>query len=344
MQIVYVGPLNYGATCFQRMNAMQALGHDITPINTETDEVMLNQKRLVGRIIKKIFGPQDLAKCNSQICDHIMEHKTDVIWLDKALTINHNTLKFVRKQNSKIVIVGYSPDDMAGKHNQSIAFLKSLPYYDIYFTTKSYGVKELTKLGCNKVVLIGNAFDPLTHFPRKVSSVEIQKYGGPVGFIGDYEEARASIIYFLAQNGIKIRVWGPNWERKMKFKHTNIKIEGIPLLGEEYAKAICSFDINLGFLRKINRDLQTTRTIEIPACGSFMLMERTNEHLTLFEEGIEAEYFSTKEELLAKVNYYLLHIDKRKSIARAGRQRCLVSGYSNLERIKYMLNVVEHLL
>ena len=162
-----------------------------------------------------------------------------------------------------------------------------------------------------------------------------------MGFIGDYEIERAQSIHYLASHGIRVRIWGHRWEKKCKLTDPNMIVEGKSLWGDEYAKAICSFDINLHFLRKINRDLQTTRSIEIPACGAFMLAERTNEHLELFEEGKEAAFFSSNDELLEKVHYFLKYEDERDNIARKGRKKCLKSGYSNHDRIKEMLVAVK---
>ena len=72
-----------------------------------------------------------------------------------------------------------------------------------------------------------------------------------------------------------------------------------------------------------------------------MLAERTEEHLNLFGEGREAEFFDSDKELIDKVQYYLTHRNERIRIAAAGRERCIKSGYSNHDRLKAMLNLVE---
>ena len=165
-------------------------------------------------------------------------------------------------------------------------------------------------------------------------------YGAPVGFIGTYERQRAESMLHLAKNGVSIRIWGNHWPRPWYSKHPNLKIEGRALYGEDYPKAICASQINLAFLRKANRDQQTDRSMEIPACGAFMLTERTEEHLRLFEEGKEAEFFDTDDELLEKVKYYLERPERCRTIGAAGRLRCLEDGYDKSRRVQSMLEKV----
>ena len=77
-----------------------------------------------------------------------------------------------------------------------------------------------------------------------------------------------------------------------------------------------------------------TRTFQIPALGAFMLHERNDVVTALFEEGVEAEFFGSEDELLAKCRHYLGNPQERQRIAEAGRRRCERSGYSEIDRVR----------
>ncbi|MCL4553102.1 MAG: glycosyltransferase, partial [Candidatus Marsarchaeota archaeon] len=57
-----------------------------------------------------------------------------------------------------------------------------------------------------------------------------------------------------------------------------------------------------------------------------------------FEEGKEAEFFSSFDELLAKIQFYLKNETTRMEIARAGRRRCFESDYSYRNRMSGTLS------
>jgi spore maturation protein CgeB len=337
MRVLYVGKLIPGSTSLHRLQALIDIGHDVTSIDTFPEYASIQDKKILNRIYRRLYGAVDYAKANDSICDFLLvKNEFEILWIDKGMTIDSSTLNLVKLHNPSLIIIGYSPDDMGSKHNQSKRFITSLPCYDFYITTKSYGVNELENLGAKKVLMIDNAYDENAHFPivndRKFSNSASES----VGFIGTYEKERAGSIKFAADNGIKISIYGSGWN---DFKFKNITVNK-SLIGNDYAKAIYNFDINLCFLRKINRDLQTTRSIEIPACGGFMLAERSDEHLSLFKEGVEAEFFDSNEEMCEKINFYEKNSRLRKKIANQGRCRCVNSGYSNQKRLKKIINEI----
>lgn len=342
LSILYVGELVEGTTARQRFCALEQLGHRVWPVDA-TAPAKSSARAVVSRVADKLFrlgvlylGPLDLAGINRQILDLARTRPLDVLWLDKALRVRPSTLRRVKEARPSCIILGYSPDDMAARHNQSGQFLRCLPWYDVYFTTKTYGVQELRSLGCPRVHFVANAFDADTHRPVALTAARKELLGAPVGFVGTFETERARSIQFLASQGIDVRVYGNGWG-SFRPATPHLRIEGRAVYGDQYAEVLCAFDINLCFLRRLNRDRQTQRSVEIPACGAFMLAERTEEHLDLFKEGVEAEFFGSDEELLAKVRYYLAHPEQRKRIAAAGGERCLRSGYSYHDRLRWML-------
>ncbi len=289
---------------------------------------------IYSKISNRLGYPVDVHFLNSQLLEIIERERCDIIWIDKGLKIWPETLRKLKKLGH--FVIGYSPDDMNQSHCRSKYWLAGLKYYDYFITTKTYNVPELINMGAKNAVFVGNAYAPELHFPRSVIAEDKLRFGGSVGFIGAYEKDRANYMDCLGRSGVRIRWWGSG-EKRVKLHHPNIKKERQFLWDEDYAKAINCFDINLCFLRKKNRDLQTTRSIEIPACGGFMLAERTDEHLSLFEEGIEAEFFSSVEELIDKTKFYLANTELRIQIALAGAEKCKKAGYSNDERLRQIL-------
>lgn len=340
--IVYVGSLSSGSTALHRMHALRDGGAAIYPIDTAPESAQSLEKSIFMRIWRRAVGPVDLARANARIHKAFAQETPNILWIDKGLTISAGTLRWVRGKCPNCIIAGYSPDDMTNPGNQSRHFIAGLPEYDVYFTTKTYGVTELKTLGARRADFIGNSYDPSTHRPLAPSAEQRKQLGGSVGFIGQWERDRSASLCRLAGAGVPVRVWGLDWH-KCQSQSDLLRLERRPLWGNDYALALCSFDINLCFLRKSNRDLQTTRTMEIPACGAFMLAERTDEHLALFEEGKEAEFFASDAELIDKAKYYIAHPAQRRVIAEAGRQRCLRSGYSNQDRMADMMKVIAEL-
>jgi spore maturation protein CgeB len=317
---------------------MRSLGHDVAAVrSTDVSEY----RSLAARLAHRLGIARDLVGAGRQVVSLVEQESFDAIWLDKATTLSPDALREAVRRQPGLVVVSYSPDDMTIRPNRTRAFLACLPLFDAHFTTKAHNVTPLQALGARLVVRLDNAYAPEAHRPMPRTAEDRERLGGPVGFIGDYERDRAEAMSFLAANGVPVRVWGPNWARRLRRPPAGLCIEGRSLVGDDYARAICNFDVNLAFLRKAARDQQTTRSIEIPACGGFMLAERTQEHLALFEEGREAEFFGRREELLEKCRFHLAHAEAREGIAAAGRRRCVEGGYSNAARMRRMLAVVQ---
>ncbi len=342
LKILSVGSFtlyNESNTCLHRTDAMKELGANVTVFDFDPPKILL-----ISRIMGWLFRAglpipkADFYRMNAKLLEVCTQDQWDIVWIDKGLLFGHKTLSKIRALQPKAKIVGYAPDDMNARHCQSMQFLSALPLYDIYFTTKTYNVPELTTLGCKRVEFVVNSYRESFHKPSSPSPEDIARVGGDIVFIGHHEKERADDLRFLADHGLPVRIFGPGWEQVKSAK--NYEVTHASLWGEDYPLALAASKINLCFLRKINRDQQTQRTMEIPACGGFMLAERTEQHLELFVEGKEAAFFDSRAELLEKCKYYLEHEEERQAIAEAGRQRCVASGYSNKANIKRMLETV----
>lgn len=349
-QILFVGDFNDYAKGASRARAMEQLGASVIglphtpPGNPRTGTPPIT---LYFRLLWKLGIHQDTEKVNAKIPPIVSIQKPDLVWIEKGNMVRPGTLRAIRARSPKTRIAGYSDDDMFNPINHTSAYVKSLPHYDVVFTTKSYNANpdELPGLGAKQVEMVDKAFDPDQHKLLDLTEAEKNELGADVSFIGSYAPDRGEVLNFLAENGISVVVWGNGW-KGFTPSSSNLTIKREALVNTagdlRFTKGINASRINLGFLRKINRDLQTDRSIEIPACGGFMLAERSHEHERLFVEGKEAAFFESNEELLAKVRHYLANDQERKAVAIAGFERCR-KGYSHRDRMAQMLSQIPDL-
>ncbi|WP_334163951.1 CgeB family protein [Phenylobacterium sp.] len=296
---------------------------------------VLAGKRWNERRIDRVLQPFGLGRivANARALNRDLLERAgggyDLICVIKGLSVRRETLEALRSANPHAKLVCWTCDDQFLPHNQTPAFLRAAPAYDMIFTCKSHNVRnrELEGLGFQRVEFLYQAFSEADHHPRPNGA---SRHRGRVVFIGFAERKRFDYMNFLAANGVEVDVYGTGWDRGpyRAEAHPNLKLHMKPLLGDEYADALSNAAISLCFLRELNRDLHTSRTFEIPACGGFMLAERTGEHAELFREGEEAEFFETKEELLDKVRAYLAAPEQRAQVAKRGYERTRNSDYS----------------
>jgi spore maturation protein CgeB len=86
------------------------------------------------------------------------------------------------------------------------------------------------------------------------------------------------------------------------------------------------------------------RSFEVPACGGIMLAEDSVEHRAFFEDGKEAFFFASPEEMVDQASR-LLTISKVEAneVRMAARQRSVASGYSYRDRARAALAEIERI-
>lgn len=340
-KVLFVGDLNQGTRSLMRAQKLKDLcGEVVTLTNTPVPFIAgIHKPSLLTRVLYKLRLPQDETTINQTLQRLARSGEIfDAFWFEKSIMLRPETLKLIKQALPEARLISISEDDMYALHNRSRYYEKSLPFYDVVFTTKTYNLEELKQLGARRTEFFLDSYDEDLHRPLVGFHVMDDK-DIDVSFVGTYEKERGQTIQWLAAQGVRIVVYGNGWA-SLKNSHPNLDILNRPVYGEEYVEIINRSKINLGFLRKINRDQVTSRSMEITGAAAFLLAERTDRHLKLFEESVEAEFFSSDEELLEKIKKYLCDPEQARRIGLAARERCLRSGYGMREQVAAILNRV----
>ncbi len=352
LKILYIGPDYLGSNGTAWRDAFLELGHDVRTVDDE--RMVPGASTVPGKVWRKMAGRppmQRILGMNDAILREVRRFRPDFSFFVKAYYILPSTLDETRTYGPNLA---YMNDDMFNRQNQTFPFFDNIRRMDCILTTKSFNVREYHAAGAPCAIYVPNAFDPRIHYPAQPTETERRHYEGDVAFIGTFRSDRADFLAKLANLGgeFRLNLWGSAWEKVRRLDYwpkawawRNLVrcIRGRELWGPDMGKAIQSNSICLGLLFHGNRDLHTSRSFEIPACGGFMLAERTEEHRLYFEEDREAVYFSCFEEMVQKIRFYLPREEARRKIAMAGYERCQRSAATYSDRAAFALRQYERL-
>jgi hypothetical protein len=360
VKILFLGSISEGQTSRMRMRALQRLGHDVKGIDTIEPWRISWWRRQVERRLER---GAVIDAINRSVLDAARHFSPDIVWGEKQEYLRADTLRKLRKDGAKLM--HFTPDpyfSLAWKRTRSMD--EALYEFDALFYCKKYERSSYEALNKPLVYLPLGYCDEM-HRPLVSGD---SRWASGLGFLGGWEPRREHLIKAVIDLDVTVKIWGGYWDflRDGKWTlrrhiilgqlagsepyriHRDAAIanacQGGEVYGDDYARALTGAKMGLGLLRKVCPDQHTTRTFEIPACGSMLVADRTEEHQEFFAEGTEAEFFSSVDELCSKVMYYSANETARRNVANAGRQRCLTSGYSYYHRLKAALSDIARML
>lgn len=323
IRCLYIGELWQGGTCLARAEALRKLGWEVHPFDT-TDYYRRYGRVVRGLQHRLLAGPSILSLNRDLLSAFCRGHKPDVIWFDKNRWLYESTMRKIRNE-SKALLVHYTPDPAFHVHT-SRHFRRSLTIYDLCITTKRYELERYRKLGAKHVLFTWQGVDDrFINFERCRDVASKERTG--IVFIGHREQYYESVLGHLARHyPDKLAIWGPGWDKLSKRKTPlSACVKGGPILGDTYPDVLSRSLIGIGLLSKLYPDQFTTRSFEIPAAGTMLIAEKTPDHQEIFEEGKDAEFFSTLDELCAKIRNYLADEGLRSHVAQRGREKVLAN-------------------
>lgn len=223
------------------------------------------------------------------------------------------------------------------------------PHYDYIFTIESNCIPFYKQLGCSEVHYLPLGMNPAVFRPKKVNA----SYQSDVCFVGRGYRNRIRffnrILPFLA--GKKVLIVGDWWERLENYSLYKQAIRNSWVSAEETANYYNGAKIVLNLHRqhddnefnlnshKISCLSVNPRTFEISGCKTLQLTDFRDNLPDLYSPDKEIAIFSSPQECVEKINYFLQHEEKRNEIALRGYLKT-IKMHLYKHRLSQMLRIV----
>ena len=336
---MYVAPLSAGSTALYRLDAFRRLGQQMVPFDVDAYEP--RSRYLNALRYRYPVGPL-IARVNRELRLAASEHKPDVVWFDKPVHFDEETVRAVKRGGA--LTLCYNQDNPFGPREDGCwaQFHKVFRLFDLHCLFRTVDVVRYAEWGL-PAIKIALSYDPLQHFPPPAGWSDVDRKR-ELAYTGSPLEQRPAFLLELAEKyALPVSVAGPRWDREWTPELRQRLVAGGMLRGSDYREAMWRSKINMAFVTRMNEEDVAHKSFEITACAQFLLAERSAGHQEAFEEGSEAEFYGSAEECAEKARYYLAHPEQRARIAAGGRVRAERSGYSNDAQLARVLTRLDEM-
>ena len=334
MNILFLGAAT--GTAAQRAGALRRLGHTVHQLDPDR---MVPSGRLRTRLHWETGGLLSEKTVAAQVLAALGDAGFDLTWVDSGRNVGPILVRELQRRYGPVV--NYNVDDPYGRRDRFAwsLYKKAVPTYNLVVVVREENVAEAIALGARKVLRVYRSADEVAHAPRVLTDADHACWDSEVVFVGTHFPERGPFMADLVRLGVPLTIYGDLWEKAKEWPLLQKSWKGPGTTrDDDYAKAIQCGKVSLGLLSKGNRDLHTTRSLEVPSLGGLFCAERTSEHQFLYREGTEAVFWADAAECAEACLRLLADDDRRREIARRGRERCLRNGTMNEQVLSYVLS------
>jgi spore maturation protein CgeB len=275
---------------------------------------------------------------NRRLLDMVEKEQPNVCFF--LLFVDEFYRRTIESVSKKSVTINWFADD----HWRFESFSRHwAPFFHWVATTDSCAVEKYHSIGCRNVIKTQWACNTDLCYPRNIP------VDHDVTFVGARHSNRTRMVNALRRAGVAAEVWGKGWpfgrlgqsDMIEMFCRSKINLnftEGSTSSGfRRFAKVMFkrradgTLHLNnvseisgmLSALIKPSRPQVKARNFEIPGCGGFLMTSDADNLSEYHVPGKEVVLFSSPDDLVEKIRYYLVHEDERERIRLAGYERTI---------------------
>jgi spore maturation protein CgeB len=336
LRIAYIGCAYENSLLWA--SALERLGHKVVFIDPSS---WLGKSKWVLRWLFHAGGLGIDLIINKRLFEEVQRVQPDLIWVIQGEFLGPKCLKRLRMIG--VPIVNYTTDNPFGPRDglRFYYYRRAVSFYDYFSVPRLETLHDLKLAEAKRVERFYLSADEIAHAPRTLTLAEQSRFGSDVAFIGTWMPERGPFMAKLISLGVSISIWGDRWHKASEWGTIRPYWRGPGIYdSKSYSAAVLASKICIGLLSKENRDLHTSRSMEIPHIGGLLCAERTSEHIQLYEEGIEAVFWEDAEECAEICKDLLTDETRRLEISKKGYDRALRNNHFNEVIFSNMLHKI----